>query len=440
MQRAARQAPVEFNPWQKQPVQAPAYVLMDVETGRVLAQKNMHARMFPASTTKTMTALVALEKGNLNQMIRVGHNPPQVGEASIFLMESEKFSLRDLVRAAMIRSANDSCVAIAEGVSGDVRTFVAEMNTMAKKIGARHTHFVNPHGLHHPNHYTTAYDLALIARRAMRHSFFNEVTATKEIGIHGNYKIGDRRLLRNLNKMLFWWPACDGVKTGYTKQAGRCLIASATRRDLSTGKPWRLLSVVMKAENTYVDSTNLLLHQGFEAYQPMVVARAGKKAAEIKVVGGAQPAAAVVQRDLRLPLQRSEINHVIPRTRLSKLQAPVTKWQAVGALEYWANGKKLGEVPLVAAGAVEKSFVARAVPQAATWVPTDPGPRWFLYAIVIAFFVTLLAFLLTLVKMVFNDRRKKSRRAAAQRPQHIRTGQPHASTQTPRESHAPDGA
>jgi D-alanyl-D-alanine carboxypeptidase (penicillin-binding protein 5/6) len=128
---------------------------MEAATGRVLAQRNAHQKRFPASTTKTMTALVALSQNSLDRVVRIGPNPPRVGESSVFLLEGEKFTIRDLVRAAMIKSANDSCVAIAEGVAGSVPAFAELMNRKAREVGARNTHFVNPHGLHDPNHYTT---------------------------------------------------------------------------------------------------------------------------------------------------------------------------------------------------------------------------------------------------------------------------------------------
>jgi len=177
-------------PWNV--VQAQAYILVDVSSGRVLAQRNADARMFPASTTKTMTALVALKHGNLDSVVSIGPNPASTGEQSVYLLEGEQFRLRDLVRAAMIKSANDSCVAIAEGVAGTVPQFVDLMNKEAKKVGARHTHFVNPHGLHDPNHYTTARDLSLIARAAMEYPFFNRTIRTRETTIHGNAKISWR--------------------------------------------------------------------------------------------------------------------------------------------------------------------------------------------------------------------------------------------------------
>src|SRR5690606_17999365 len=156
-----------------------AYILMDLDSGRILAQKNAHERRAPASTTKMMTGLVAIESGKLDENVTIGPNPSKVGESSMYLEEGEVFTLRQLVEAALIKSANDSCVAIAEAVSGDVPQFVELMNRKAKQLGARDTNFVNPSGLHHKDHYTTASDLAIIARAALKDPFFDATVRTK---------------------------------------------------------------------------------------------------------------------------------------------------------------------------------------------------------------------------------------------------------------------
>ncbi|MDQ3815441.1 MAG: D-alanyl-D-alanine carboxypeptidase, partial [Armatimonadota bacterium] len=336
------------------PVQAPAYVLMDVDSGRVLVEHNAHKRMFPASTTKTMTALVAMTQGNLDQVVRVGPNAAQTGETGIYLLEGEQFTIRDLVRAALIKSANDACVAIAEGVAGSVPAFAKMMNAKAQELGARNTHFVNPHGLHDPNHYTTAYDLALIAREAMRYPFFNETIKIRTLPIHGNYKLGAERLLLNRNRLLFRWAECDGVKTGYTKQAGRCLIASATRLDPVTRKPWRLLGVVLHSPNSWDDSAYLLKHWGFERYRPVEVAHAGEVVTTMNVAGGAFDAKGVTAENGVMPLRQDEQNMLGQRVREFKLKAPVQQGRTVGYVEYTVAGRKVGEVRLVAQEAVPR--------------------------------------------------------------------------------------
>jgi D-alanyl-D-alanine carboxypeptidase (penicillin-binding protein 5/6) len=356
-------------------VLAPSYILMDVDSGRVLAARAEHTRRYPASTTKTMTALLAIEQGNLDRVVTIGPNPPKTGESSAYLLQGETFTLYELLEAALIKSANDSCVAIAEAVSGTVPQFVALMNKKAKEVGAKDTHFVNPHGLHDPNHYTTAYDLALIGRAALKYPVFNEIIAQKRVTMHGNAKMKADREFVNHNRLLLRWAACDGVKTGYTRQAGRCLIASATRVDPSTHRPWRLLCVVLHAPDSWKDSRHLL-EWGFSHYSPVTVAQRDQVLAKIKVSGGASLAHAVAVKEVRVPLLRGERAVLTTQVHPLALAAPVQKSQTVAQLEWSLNGRKFGAVPLVAQKTVEKSLMARVVPSA---VPSFSLAHWSLY-------------------------------------------------------------
>jgi len=380
-QARPREEKVADNPMHPRPISAGSYVLMDVDTGRVLEGKLEHKRMFPASTTKTMTALVAIESGELDRIYRIGSNPPKTGEQSAYLMEGEQLSLRDLVRAAMIKSANDSCVAIAEAVAGSVPEFADMMNRKAKSVGAFDTHFVNPHGLHNPKHYTTAYDLALIARAAMKNEFFNKTVKTREYSIPGSPKMGGKRLLHNKNRLLFRWAECDGVKTGYTKQAGRCLIASATRINPVTKKPWRLVSVVMHSSDSWSDSANLLLHKGFSAYRPVTVAKADEVMATVPVSGGAGNAIAVTERGVQIPLRGDERNSLKHKVQFWAPRAPVAKGQRLGFLTYTAEGRKVAKIELVAQNAVEPSLVGRIIPGAGSIMPSNPVQRYLIYGV-----------------------------------------------------------
>lgn len=387
-------------------LRALSYILMDVDTGRVLAAHDEHTRRFPASTTKTMTALVAIEKGDLNRVVSIGPNPPKTGEASIGLMQGETFVLHELVEAALIKSANDSCVAIAEAVAGTLPKFVEMMNQKARAVNVKDTHFVNPHGLHNPNHYTTAYDLALIARDALKYPVFNEIIATKETTIHGNAKVGALRPLHNRNRLLFRWAECDGVKTGYTRQAGRCLIASATRIDPATHRPWRLLCVVLHSPDSWAESRQLI-EWGFHNYKPTIVAHGGETLTTIDAEGGSTPVQAIAAHEIRLPLRAGEQQRI--STRISSLQpeAPVAKDQPVASLVCLINGKKVGVVPLVARDAVSKSLVVRVVPAAAPVIPSRPLLRWAMYSCAILG----LFFLATGLKAYDNERKRELARA-----------------------------
>ena len=204
------------------PITAETYFVMDLDSGRVLDARNPDKRMFPASTTKLMTCLLATENGKLTDIIRASPAAATTGESGIGLIAGENQTLADLLRAAMIRSANDACVDIAEGVGGSQTKFVAMMNARARQLGARNTHFVNPHGLHNPNHFTTARDLALIGQAVTRVDFLNQTARTKTEEIGGNYKIGPKRLILNRNKLLWRWDKCDGPEN-WLHQASRQL-------------------------------------------------------------------------------------------------------------------------------------------------------------------------------------------------------------------------
>ena len=374
-------------------VRAPAYIVIDADSGRVLKEFSSRRRMFPASTTKTLTALTALRHAKPGETIRVGPNPPKVGESSAYLLEGEQFTLADLLRAAMIKSANDACVAIAEGVGGDVPTFAKLMNAEARRVGALDSHFVNPSGLHDAKHYTTAHDLALIARAAMTSPFFAQIVRAREVEIHGNWKLGGNRVLVNKNRLLCMWKEVDGVKTGYTRQAGRCLIASATRRVRDSKgqmRNWRLISVVMHSPDTWGESARLLL-DGFTYFRPSPVARKGEKIGEIAVQGGARAVEATVLRDVSLPLKSGErvldvagnyagkpqnVSSLTRRVRFEKLRAPIRRGQNVGVVEWLSRKNVVAKVPLVAQNDVPIAIAARVMPL--HLAPSNTTSLWLL--------------------------------------------------------------
>ncbi len=339
---------------------AEAYVVEDLDSGRILYSKNPDERLYPASTTKTMTALVAFEHASPAQVITVTKEAATTGESSVYLQEGERRTLEELLRAAMVRSANDACVAMADGIAGSIPKFADLMNAKVKALGLKNTHFVNPHGLHDPQHYTSARDLATIARAFTRVPLLNGIVRLQTTVIGGNAKVGPR-LLRNRNKLLFRWPACDGLKTGSTKEAGHCLIATATERDPRTGRPWRLLSVVMKSHGnfTYLD-TEFLLQKAFASFAPRAVAKPGEVLWRGDV-GGAHPLEAATQSGVELPLRADELGHVTAKVSLLRMAAPFKRGQVVGSVAYVSGGATLAQIPLVARADVPQSLLARAV-------------------------------------------------------------------------------
>ncbi|MGI6589006.1 MAG: D-alanyl-D-alanine carboxypeptidase family protein [Peptococcia bacterium] len=232
-------------------ISAPSAVAIDAETGRILYQKNAFQLRAPASTTKILTAIIAIESGHLEDVVTVSKNAASVGEASLHLKACDKLLLRELVFGALIKSGNDACVAIAEYLSPSEEEFVGLMNLKAQLLGAYDTTFYNTNGLPHPYHLTTAYDLALIARYALQNPLFSKIVATK------NYTMKwtnpqKATFIKNTNRLLWSFPEVTGVKTGTTIQAGKCLVASA-----KYGQQ-QIVAVVLNSDDRYGDAQKLL--------------------------------------------------------------------------------------------------------------------------------------------------------------------------------------
>ncbi len=232
---------------------AVAEIAMELTTETVLKEGNADARLPMASTTKIMTAIIIVEDCNLDEVITVPDKAVGVEGSSIYLKKDEQIDIRDLLYGLMLRSGNDSATALAIHHSGSVEKFVEVMNARAKKIGAEHTQFKNPSGLPDNEHYTTARDLCKIACYAMRNETFKEVVSTR------NYK-GNFRTYANKNKMLYSYDGANGVKTGYTVKAGRCLVSSAERDGMD------VVTVVLNCPDMY-ERSKALLDDAFNNYK-----------------------------------------------------------------------------------------------------------------------------------------------------------------------------
>ena len=245
-------------------VGAASAILMETATGEVLYAKDARTRRPPASTTKIMTALVILERGRLQERARVSAEAARVGGARMGLRRGQRVALEDLLPAILLRSANDAALAAAEQIGRTVDGFVDRMNAKAEVLGMRDTHFMNPHGLDHPLHYSSAYDLALLARYAMTNPTFARLVREREarVKVEGRTRRGRAGVrfvaLRTHNKLLGAYEGADGVKTGYTEQAGPSLVASAHRQ----GKG--LIAVLLNDRDRWQDAANLFEH-GFRS-------------------------------------------------------------------------------------------------------------------------------------------------------------------------------
>ena len=315
--------------------------LIDSLSGKVLYEKNAYARHSMASTTKIMTALVALENGNMDDVVTVSANAAGTEGSSIYLKAGEKITLQNLLYGLMLESGNDAAIAIAEHIGGSVERFAEMMNEKAASIGANNTQFKNPNGLDEEGHYTTAYDLALITREALRNKNFAEIVATKQKTIR-NLDESFPRSLSNHNKLLSLYSGCDGVKTGYTKKTGRCLVSAATRNH------FQVIAVTLNAPDDWNDHINML-NYAFENYtaKPLVLKDMVIKTVPVKN-GDAQEIELLSDGEFYLPFQEQDglekirLEYDIP----GEIPAPVRIGTTLGRLKIYYEESMVGEIEL----------------------------------------------------------------------------------------------
>lgn len=326
-----------------------AGLVMDVLTGKVLYEKNAHSPFEPASTTKIMTAILALEKGNLSDIVVTSEEPLRVDGSRIYLEEGEKLTLEQMLYGMMLNSGNDAAVAIAEHIGGDIESFVKMMNAKAREIGAYHTTFVNPSGLPDEGHLTTAYDLALISRYALLNlPKFRKIVSTKTLEIPWQAEEWDRQLI-NLNKLLWNYEGADGVKTGYTSTAGRTLVASATRDG------WQLISVVLKSDANIWSDSMALLDYGFENFEIKNLVGKNSDVAEEDVKYG-DPVKLVTKDGLTSVVKKNDLPISKKLVINQDIKAPVSKGEVLGQLIFYQGEEQLGSVNLIAANDVKRKI------------------------------------------------------------------------------------
>ena len=328
-------------------VSARGAVLMEADSKEIIFGQNENARLPMASTTKIMTALVALESLPMDTTVKITSESVGVEGSSIYLCEGETLTLEQLLYALLLESANDAAVAIAVAVSGSVEAFAEKMNERAKTLGLTNTHFVNPHGLDAEEHYTTAYELALITCEAMKNPVFREISATdrKTIPLHGEEGV---RLLLNHNKLLSSYEGCIGGKTGYTKKTGRCLVSAAERDGIT------LVAVTLNAPDDWRDHT-AMLDYGFGMYETVPLCDIGSFSSPLWMISGAQEYVMVENTKALSAVLRVDHGDILCIVELPRFEfAPVSAGQTVGRLRFYEAGRdgtkqELGAVPLTAA-------------------------------------------------------------------------------------------
>ncbi|MEG2456662.1 MAG: D-alanyl-D-alanine carboxypeptidase family protein, partial [Clostridia bacterium] len=301
-------------------------VVIEQSTRRVLFSQNDKARLPMASTTKILTALTVIETANnLDAKFKIPKQAVGIEGSSIYLVEGEELSLRELLYGLMLRSGNDSAVALSLAVCDTTENFVSLMNKKALECGAKNSNFTNPHGLHNENHYTTAYDLALITARAFEHDVFKEIVSTKEIKISGEIP----RVLFNKNKMLRLFDGANGVKTGFTKKSGRCLVSAAERGGM------QLISVVLNHGDMWNDSMSML-NSAFSRYKMRKIVD-NDNISTLNVIKGKYPRVMInSDRDFMFPLTDDEYKSLKIDVNLpDSISAPVENGQYVGDIKIY---------------------------------------------------------------------------------------------------------
>lgn len=350
------------------PLQAKYAVLLDYETGKTLYSKNGNQKLYPASTTKMWTAYNVLKNvSDLNEIIKI-EDLPTIEGSSMYLKDGESFTVKQLLDALLVHSSNDSAFVLARYVGkGDVNKFVEMMNTEAKAIGAGDTHFTNPHGLPDPNHYTTAHDMAVMSRKAMSNTVFREIVKTTYIKYDATEAYPFERHFSNTNQLLtssgkmsykgkevnIKYDIVDGIKTGFTDAAGKCLLSSAVKDDR------RVIAAVFNSTNDgiYLDSRELLDY-GFDNYYTATVLDREDYVKTKKVMFTKQKELIYKPKySYKLTLKNGEqMKDYTIKSNLDEINLPVNKGDKVGTLDVYSGSEKEKSIDLIAQNNLNSIF------------------------------------------------------------------------------------
>lgn len=348
-------------------------IAIEANTGKILFGKNQDEKIYPASTTKVWTAYLTIKNTeNLNEVIEIKSDLSWVEPSSMFLKVGEKFTVRELLEVLMLKSANDVAIVLAEYVSGSVEEFANLMNEEAKKIGCNNTHFVNPNGLPDTNHYSTAHDMALMAREAIKSETLKEIANTKSISLPANSIYPYARNYTNTNKFLtgegtityndevidIKYDIVDGLKTGYTSAAGRCLLSTATSNGTSI-----IVGVFnSKGDNVYVDSRKIIDYS-LDRYKSEILIDKDKFKAtknlflnKNNIEGYIKDNYVLVNDNKARSTEKYEYNVEF----LDDIKLPIEQDSVVGKVEITRDGEVVDTVDLLSSNDVDKSFLEKA--------------------------------------------------------------------------------
>jgi len=335
-------------------------ILIDVDTMEIIYEKNAHSQFYPASTTKIMTAILAIELGNIQDIVTVDEESIKLTDGSHIALEpGEQLSLEQLLNALLIESANDAAFVIAKHISGSHDEFYKLMNEKAKSIGALNTNFLNPNGLPNESHLTTAYDLALIGRYAMENEIFRSIVKNYTYTIPITNKKTEPRYLKSANKVLYSnekidvdgklvpikYEGVNGVKSGYTLVAQQCLVNSLEKDG------HKLIAVVLKSngKNIYSD-IHKLFNYGLTNFEKIHIGYANKFIDNYKVEDGIIPfVAGVTKTDFYFIINKNDKDKIVEKIIINEpIEAPIDKGQIIGKVQYLLKDKIIGETDIVA--------------------------------------------------------------------------------------------
>lgn len=325
---------------------AKSAVLYQPQTNDFVYTKNCDAMLPMASTTKIMTALVAIENFDLDEKVAVSDEAIGIEGSSLYLKRGEVLTMRDLLSGLMLRSANDAAAAIACAVSGDISSFAKKMNEKALELGLKNTNFTNPHGLDNENHYTTARELAIISAEALKNETFKEIVSSKKEIITNS--MGESRLVINHNKLLNLYDGAIGIKTGFTKRSGRCLVGASEKDGLT------FITVTINAPNDWEDHIKLFDY-GYSILENRHIASIGDFSYQIPIVNSKNDFVCVKNNEEFNMIMYKNASDVKTHVKLARYTtAPINENQIIGKVVFTLDNKYIGEIDLITENSVNK--------------------------------------------------------------------------------------
>lgn len=320
-----------------------AYILIESDTRQIIKKENENLRLPIASTTKIMTAILALENASLEDIFTVSKEAQNQEGSSIYLREGDEISVKNLLYGLMLNSGNDAAMVLAEGVSGSSEAFSYLMNEKAEEIGCKNTNFKNPTGLNEDGHYSSAYDMALIMAYAMENDKFREIIATKRYNIENEESI---TYLKNHNKLLWQYEYCTGGKTGYTKLSGRCLVTSAEKDGI------RLIAVTLNNPDDWKEHKELFEYGFSEVKNTKVIEK--NSILTTKIINGTK-VNLIAEKELSIPLLKGKKSNITGKIYLEEKYSEIKIGDSLGYAEIYFDKYPIAKIAVKSGQRVKKA-------------------------------------------------------------------------------------